>query len=69
MSGIDIKAREDREFFIFAAQCYLRESRSRRHQRPFSFVLLDWAAHARQRAMTAPRLPVQGALFSGKESK
>lgn len=54
-----IEARMDREFFIYAARVYLKESCSRRHQRAFSFVLLDWAANARRRAMTAPRKPVQ----------
>lgn len=58
-----IPARTDREFYIFAAQVYLKESASRRHQRAFSFVLMDWAANARKRAMTAPRQPVQGKLI------
>lgn len=58
-----IPAREDREFFIFAAKVYIREAAHRRHNRPFSFTLLEWAAHARKRAMTAPRQPVQGGLF------
>lgn len=34
--------------------------------RGFSFVLLDWAANARRRAMAIkPALPTQGDLFEG----
>lgn len=50
-----ITPREDREFYIYCAKVYLREARARR-DRPFSFVLLEWAANARQNAMAAPRL-------------
>lgn len=54
---------------IHCARVYLREARSRAGnpaQRGFCFVLLNWAANARRRAVQAMRQqPVQGDLFGG----
>jgi hypothetical protein len=49
---------------IHAARVYLAEARRRRGQ-SFAFVLLQWAANARHRAMAEPaqREPAQGELF------
>ena len=49
----------DREQHIHLARVYLTEARRRRGQ-SFGFVLLEWAANARRRAMAAR---VQGELF------
>lgn len=60
---------EERSAAIHCARVYLREARSRTGnlaQRGFCFVLLNWAANSRRRAMQAMRQqPVQGDLFGG----
>jgi hypothetical protein len=53
---------------ISAARTYLHEAAVRRnspyaHQRRFGWMLLNWAANARRKAMASPRQPVQGGLF------
>lgn len=50
-----------REQHIHAAKVYLAQSRQFTHRaRAYSFVLLQWAANARRKAMA---VPVQGGLF------
>lgn len=49
----------NREQHIHSARVYLAEARRRRGQ-SFGFVLLEWAANARRRAMA---VRVQGELF------
>ena len=52
---------------IHTARVYLAQSRYfTGRARGFSFVLLQWAANARRRAMTINATPVQGDLFGGK---
>jgi hypothetical protein len=50
---------DDRAANIHSARVYLAEARRRRRQ-SFGFVLLEWAANARRRAMAAT---VQRELF------
>lgn len=50
---------DDRATHIHCARVYLAEARRRRGQ-SFGFVLLEWAANARRRAMAAT---VQRELF------
>lgn len=52
----------ERATTIHCARVYLAESR-RRGRQGFAFVLLDWAANARRRAMAMPREAAQGRLF------
>ncbi|MCL5060461.1 MAG: hypothetical protein M1449_08095 [Candidatus Thermoplasmatota archaeon] len=53
---------------IQTARVYLAQSRHfTRRARGFSFVLLQWAANARRRAMAVNTSPVQGDLFGGGE--
>lgn len=55
-----------REIHIHTARVYLAQSRHfTRRARNFSFVLLQWAANARRRAMEINTCPVQGDLFGG----
>lgn len=57
----------DRASHIHSARVYLAQSRHfTRRARGFSFVLLQWAANARRRAMATNTGPVQGDLFGGK---
>lgn len=57
----------DRATHIHTARVYLAQSRHfTRRARGFSFVLLQWAANARKRAMAVNTSPVQGDLFGGK---
>ena len=52
---------------IHTARVYLAQSRHFTNRaRGFSFVLLQWAASARRRAMAVNTSPVQGDLFVGK---
>jgi hypothetical protein len=52
---------------IHAARVYLAQSRHfTARARNFSFVLLQWAANARRRAMETNTSPAQGDLFGGK---
>lgn len=54
----------DRASHIHTARVYLAQSRHfTRRARGFSFVLLQWAANARRRAMAVNTSPVQGDLF------
>jgi hypothetical protein len=56
-----------RALHIHTARVYLAQSRHfTRRARGFSFVLLQWAANARRRAMAVNTSPVQGDLFGGK---
>lgn len=50
---------DDRAANIYIARVYLTEARRRRGQ-TFGFILLEWAANARRRAMAAT---VQRELF------
>lgn len=52
----------ERAAAIHCARVYLAESR-RRGRQWFAFVLLEWAASARRRAMAMPREAAQGRLF------
>lgn len=54
----------ERASLIQTARVYLAQSRhfAQRH-RNFRFVLLQWAANARRRAMAINTSPVQGDLF------
>ncbi|MDP3124562.1 MAG: hypothetical protein Q8M84_02915 [Thiobacillus sp.] len=57
----------DRASNINAARVYIAQSRHfTRRARGFSFVLLQWAANARRRAMETNTSPAQGDLFGGK---
>jgi len=52
---------------IHAARVYLAQSRHfTARARDFSFVLLQWAANARRRAVETNTSPAQGDLFGGK---
>lgn len=55
---------DDHRANIHAARVYLAQSRhfTPRH-RGFSFVLLQWAANCRRRAMAITTRPVQGDFF------
>lgn len=56
----------DRSLHMHTARVYLAQSRHfTGHHRGFSFVLLQWAANARRRAMAVNTSPVQGDLFGG----
>lgn len=53
---------------IRTARIYLNEARSRARnpaQRGFCFVLLQWAANCRRRAMEAANVPQQVDMFRG----
>lgn len=56
-----------RALHIHTARVYLAQSRHFTHRaRGFSFVLLQWVANARRRAMASNTSPTQGDLFGGK---
>lgn len=53
-----------RDKHIHAARVYLAQSRQFTHRaRNYSFVLLQWAANARRRAMDCAMIPEQRGLF------
>lgn len=57
----------DRASHIHTARVCLAQSRHfTGRARGFSFVLLQWAANARRRAMAVNTSPIQGDLFGGK---
>ncbi len=59
----------DRASNIHAARVYIAQSRHfTARARNFSFILLQWAANARRRAMETNTSPVQGDLFGGKHA-
>ena len=59
----------DRASSIHTARVYLAQSQHfTRRARGFSFVLLQWAANARRRAMAINTSPVQGDLFGGQHA-
>lgn len=56
----------DREFHLGMARLHLSEARARRNipaQRGFTFLLMEWAANARRRAMQIPKAGRQMQLF------
>lgn len=57
----------ERSALIHCAKVYLAQSRHfARLHRGWSFVLLEWAAQCRRRAMAVrPTVPAQGDLFGG----
>lgn len=58
----------ERAAHIHAARVYLAQSRHfTGRARNFSFILLQWAANARRRAMAINISPAQCDLFGGKE--
>lgn len=57
---------DKRESLIHAARVYIAQSHHfTRLHRGFSFVILEWAANCRRRAMSINTTPVQGDFFGG----